>query len=111
MIDDKQQRALACRVLLATVGLERLWTRSGPTDEAFTLLAVGLPPLAANERVMLLATWAIWNGSGSITLAEIIDHLGSEALDVLCFLLMASKYGPEAVDDWLADHGRRVTAA
>jgi len=110
MIDDKQ-RALACRVLLATVGLERLWTRSGPTDEAFTLLAVGAASLAASERVMFLATWTMWNGSGSVTLAELVDHLEGEAIDVLCFLVMASKYGPEAIDDWLADYGRTVAAA
>jgi hypothetical protein len=55
---------------------------------------------------MLLAAWAFWNGSGGLTLAEVLEHLDSEPAEDLCFLLMAAKHGADNVDDWLEDQAR-----
>jgi hypothetical protein len=88
------------------VRLERLWTADGPTIEASELLQVDGEPLSSGERVMLLASWAFWNGSGGVTLAEVLERLDSAPAEALCFLVMAVKYGTDAVDDWLAEHER-----
>jgi hypothetical protein len=106
MFRDDEQRARACRALLATVRLERLWTTHGPTPEASELLQADRSPFSSGERVMLLASWAFWNGSGGVTLAEVLERLDPESAEPLCFLVMAVKYGTDAVDDWLAEHER-----
>ena len=106
MFRDDHQLARACRALLATVRLETLWNDHGPTLDATELLESNGGPLSSGERVVLLAAWAFWNGSGGLTLAEVIERLDGEPAEVLCFLVMASKYGADAVDDWLAEHER-----
>jgi hypothetical protein len=106
MLRDDLQLARACRALLATVRLNRLWPDAGPTPEASRLLQANGGPLSSGERVMLLAAWAFWNGSGGVTLAEILECLDAERAEALCFLVLASKYGGDAVDDWIAEHGR-----
>ena len=105
MFRDDRQLASACRALLSTAHLERLWTLHGPTAEASELLEANGGPLSSGERVMLLAAWAFWNGSGGATLAEVLE-LDSEPAEALCFLIMAAKYGADAVDDWIAEHAR-----
>ncbi len=106
MFRDDSQLASACRVLLAMVRLERLWNDHGPTSEATDLLEADGGPLSSGERVMLLAAWAFWNGAGGLTIAEVLERLDGESVEALCFLVMASKCGADAVDDWLAEHGR-----
>lgn len=106
MFRDDRQLASACRALLATARLERLWTLDGPTAEASELLEANGGPLSSGERVMLLAAWSFWNGSGGVTLAEVLERLDSEPTEALCFLVMAAKYGADAVDDWIAEHAR-----
>ena len=104
MFRDDPQLALACRTLLASVRLERLWTDQGPTAEATELLEADGGPLSSGERVMLLAAWACWNGSGGVTLADVLERLDAYHAEALCFLVLASKYGTDAVDDWLVEH-------
>jgi hypothetical protein len=106
MFRDDQQLARACRALLATVRLERLWDQRGPTSEASKLLEANGGPLSSGERVVLLAAWAFWNGSGGLTVAEVLERLDTEPAEALCFLVMASRYGADAVDDWLVEHAR-----
>jgi hypothetical protein len=106
MFRDDLQLARACRTLLATVRLGRLWTEYGPTAEARRLLDADGGPLSSGERVMLLAAWAFWNGSGGLTLADVLERLDVEPAEALCFLVLASKYGSDSVDDWIAEHTR-----
>ena len=106
MVRDDQQLALVCNTLLATVRLERLWTDQGPTAEATELLESDGGPLSSGERVMLLAAWAFWNGSGHVTLADVLERLDAGPAEALCFLVLASKYGADAVDDWLLEYTR-----
>jgi hypothetical protein len=111
MFRDDQQRLRACRALLATVRLDRLWTADGPTHEALELLEADGRPLSAAERVMFLAAWGFWNGSGGVTIVEVVERLDCEPAEALCFLMMASKYDADAVDDWLAEHERPEAAS
>jgi hypothetical protein len=41
-----------------------------------------------------------------VTPAEVLERLDSEPAEALCFLVMAAKYGADAVDDWIAQHAR-----
>jgi hypothetical protein len=104
MFRDDRQLALVCRILLKTARLERLWTSDGPTPEAAELLDADGGPLSSGERVVMLAAWAFWNGSGGVTLADVLERLDAAPAEALCFLVLASKYGADAIDDWLAEH-------
>jgi Ohr subfamily peroxiredoxin len=95
MLRDDQQLARACRALLATVRLEGLWTEDGPTPEASELLEADGGPLSSGERIVLLAAWTFWNGSGGLRLAEVLEQLDADPMEALCFLVMASKYGDD----------------
>ncbi len=98
---DEQQRSSACRALLATGGLERLWTADrGPTDEARRLLAeVPNPPFSAGHRVLFLAAWAFWTGERVPFRFD--EILGLPEAEPISKLTTATIYGPKAIDVWL----------
>jgi hypothetical protein len=104
MFCDDEQSARACRALLATVRLERLWTADGPTPHAIELLEADGGPLSSGERVVLLAAFAFWNGRGSLRLAEVVEVLDVEPSEAICSLVVAVKQGADAVAEWLADY-------
>jgi hypothetical protein len=104
MFRDDLQLAHACRALLGTVRLERLWDDNGPTLEASELLENKGAPLPLVERTVVLAAWTFWNRSGGLTLDDVVEHLDGDRAEPLCFLVMAMKYGADAIDDWLAEH-------
>lgn len=97
---DDQQRSAACRALLATGGLERLWTDRGPTAKARRLLTeTPDPPLSAGHRALFLAAWAFWTGE-RVPLG--FDELvGLAEAEPICKLTTATIYGPKAIDVWL----------
>ena len=82
--------ARGCAAILETVRLERLWTESGPTAEARALRETGGSSLTPRERALLLAAWAFWDGSGGVTLAEVISHMDFERAELVCFLVMCA---------------------
>ena len=88
---DDQRLARACRALLATVRLERLWTEDGPTLEAVRLLEADGGPLSSGQRIVLLAAWTFWDGSGGLTLAEVLEQFDADPMEALCFVVMASR--------------------
>jgi hypothetical protein len=91
MLRDDQQLARACRALLATVRLDRLWTEDGPTPEASRLLEADGAPLSSGQRAVLLAAWTFWNGSGGLKLAEILEQFDADPMEALCFLVTAAR--------------------
>ena len=101
---DDRQRARACGALLATVRLAHLWTPDGPTDEALRLLEANGGPLSSGERVVVLSAFALWNGSGGLTLAEILDVLDPARAEALCTLVVAVQRG--TVEEWLEAKAR-----
>jgi hypothetical protein len=106
MFRDDRQLSRVCRTLLATVRLAGLWTDRGPTPAAQALLEANGGPLSSGERVIFLAAWAFWNGSGGVTLAEVLERLDAGPAEALCFLVLASKYGADAVDDWIVENAQ-----
>ena len=72
MFRSDAQLARACRALCSRAGLGRLWTATGPTDEAIEIFEANGGPLSSGERVMLLAAWAFWNSAEKVTLADVV---------------------------------------
>ena len=101
MFRNDEQRAVVCLALLDRIGLQRLWTLRGPTEEAQRLLAENGGALSGGERVMLLVAWALWNGSGMLTLAELLQEMDGEHLAAVGTLLSSLSFGADGVDDWL----------
>ena len=104
MFRDDEQSARACRALMATARLEGLWTNEGPTLRAAELLDAGGGPLSSGERIVLLASFAFWNGRGGLRLADVIEFLDGSPSEAICSLVIAVKRGATAVDDWIAKH-------
>jgi hypothetical protein len=102
---DTRQQARACRALLATVRLERLWTFEGPTLEAQELLHANGGHLSSGEAVMLRAAFDFWSGDGACALTSMLhtlDHGRLEAIGSLALALSDPKDAYGAVDRWLA---------
>ena len=110
MLRSEAQMALVCQALCASLGLGRLWTSAGPTDEAVALLEAGGGPLSSGERIVLLSAWAVWNGEGDAKLADVIHRLDSRRLHELGTLLVAVGRGGAAIDAWISSMNRAGNA-
>lgn len=98
------QRARVCKVLLALAGSREQWTPHGPP-----LAARIVPPRDADPdaRRMLAACWALWNGSSTLSLDELLFS-SPRHLEAMGELLAAIARGPAAIDDWLARFEPRI---
>jgi hypothetical protein len=105
MFRDDAQLARCCRALMAQARMEKLWTVAGPTPHALELLDANGGPLSSGERIMLLVTFAFWNGRGELRFAEIVETLDVEPTGAVCLLLTAVKRGADQVDAWLDTYG------
>ena len=94
---DGPQRAHTCCRLLGLVGASDRWTSTGPTPEARAALDRSAGPDA--QRI-LAACWAIWDGSATLGLNELL-LLKPEHLEAVGELLAAMATGATAIDDWL----------
>jgi hypothetical protein len=110
MQDDRTAtRARACRLLLARVGLEHLWTDEGPTPAARNLLysisgSEGAGSKAfettAQHRLFLM-TWAIWGEWTEVRFSELFGF-DTAIFKAVASLLGAMAEGPDAVAGWTA---------
>jgi hypothetical protein len=99
---SEAQLARACRALCERVRLDEMWTEEGPTEAAIELMEKDGGPLSSGERVVLLASWAIWNGHDGARFADVIYRLDGRNLVALGTLLVAVAGGGAAIDAWLA---------
>jgi hypothetical protein len=104
---DDRQLALVCRALCTRAGVPDAWTPDGPAGVAFAVQE-GRDPLSSGQRVLVLVAWALWNGTGDLTIARLLDVLDGEHVRALAGLLVARVDGADAVDAWLRDHGPRL---
>lgn len=100
MFRDDRQRAAVCRAVCEQAGLH-LWTDDGPTERGKALLPQEGGPMSTGERIMFLAAWALWNGHGTVLLADVVDRLDEPNIECLGSLLVALAHGSDAVDEWL----------
>jgi hypothetical protein len=59
--------------------------------------------LSVGLDAVFRAAWAIWDGSGKLTLSEILLNLDSDYLEPLASLLLAISQGPNAVGLWISN--------
>ena len=59
-------------------------------------------PLSGDQKIMLLAAWALWNGAGRITLWAIVRRLKAHHLYTLGEVLQALAGGSYATEAWLS---------
>lgn len=102
MFRSDEQLARTCRALCSLAGLGSLWTLEGPSPRAMALLEADGGPLSSGERVVVLAAWNIWNGSGNVSLSDVVHRLDDRCLAALGSLLVAIAGGGSAIDRWLA---------
>lgn len=96
---DDEQRLRACRTLLAAGGVERLFTAHGPTREA-SALAEDASVLEPGPRALVRAAYALWKREPNALGFD--DLVGLPEAEPLFKLAIASAYGPDAIDAWLA---------
>jgi len=104
---DDGQRCRAIEALLGVAGMGHLWSSLGPTRAARRLREADELPV--DERVMLSAAWALWDGSGAIHVST-IDLLDERSAAALSELVIALGRGPVAVDAWLARYAEPAEA-
>ena len=101
MFRNSRQKSEVLQTLLESVSLDHLWTPNGPTDAALRYRDANGGPLSSGERIMLLATFDLWNGTGGLKFAEMPGPLDPRRAQKLLSLLSAMTYGSDAVDRWL----------
>jgi hypothetical protein len=99
---DKEQASAVIGVLLDREGLDGLWTRTGPSMRAATLIdRGGLSMYPREQRVVILAAFAIWGAEEDPYVLSLLDVLPLNRTARLRSLLTARAAGPAAVDRWL----------
>jgi len=107
---DDMTRARAIKALLASAGLGYLWSAEGPTNLARQ--PGTSEKLTLEERIMLSAAWALWDGSGTLRITDLVC-VDERWLDATVSLVMAFGTGQGAIEAWIAEHetptlGRRA---
>ncbi|MBC8132595.1 MAG: hypothetical protein H7X95_06410 [Deltaproteobacteria bacterium] len=123
-----QQLARACQVLLDLAGIagtggESLWTTRGPSKRASWLKGylhraaprgqqrhragdsfAGLPTdaLSQREKTMLLVAFDLWNGSGEVLLADVLNMTPRLVAAIASFMEAQCLEMPEAMAAWIA---------
>jgi hypothetical protein len=104
---DDVLRCRAIEALLGVAGMGDLWTSLGPTRRARACRTDA--DLPEDERVMLSAAWALWDGTGAIRVAS-IDRLDATWAAALTELVLAFGRGATEVEAWLERYGDRPGA-
>jgi hypothetical protein len=86
-----------CIALLGLVGAAGRWTSTGPTRDARVAPSRSVDP---DGHAMLSVCWAIWEGSSTLSLNELLQ-LSPPRLEAVGELLASIARGPAAIDDWL----------
>lgn len=105
MFQNDTQRCQAIRVLLSSLGLERMWTTTGPTDEACELLEQKGGYLSSGERLLLFVAFDMWNGDGHADFGKLLYSLDGARQRLVGELLVAmSAETNQTIDAWIARH-------
>ncbi len=104
MFRSDEQACKAFQAVLQTLHLEHLWTPQEPAPAALRYREYDGGLLSSGERIILLAVFDLWDGSGNLQFRELIDSLDETRTYVLLSLVAAITRGGEAVDQWLQMH-------
>ena len=103
MFSSESQLIRVCRAICSRARLAELWTSDGPTAQATDLLERDGGPLSSGERMVFLVAWSIWNGSGHVTVGDVLRQLDSVSLTMLGKLMLAAGQGGGAIDAWIVE--------
>jgi hypothetical protein len=70
MFRSDEQACKAFQAVLRTLYLEHLWTPKGPAPAALRYREYDGGLLSSGERIMLLAVFDLWDGSGNLEFAN-----------------------------------------
>lgn len=106
-----RERQAVCQTLMEVTGLPDLWGPDGPTEAAVELVRQNGGPLSPGERVMLLVSFALWEGHKALRFED-LGRLDPRNLRAVGSLLTAigrdAGLPPEVarshVGRWIADH-------
>ncbi len=102
MFRDDAQAFRAIRLLLARLGIEGLWSETGPTTNALRLRDERDAPLSADKRTLLLAAWSLWSPAAlGVALRDVVHGLDRGSCLALCSLIVACTSGTDAIDAWI----------
>jgi hypothetical protein len=107
MFRSERQQCDAIRALLSPLGLDYLWTQTGPTPKACAWLKSN--PLSSGESLLLRSAFDLWNGAGKVTLWDLQGTLDQSHCLRLFSLILAAGSGGVAVDKWIAANTVEVT--
>lgn len=130
---DGTQLARACRILLGLAGFDddTLWTEHGPSRRASWLKGylhrgdakaesqrsvrvrplVAVQALSRREKTTLLVAFDLWNGSGSVTLTEVLG-LPPRLVRAVAGLIEASAAdSPDDLRVWIERWSRPPSAS
>jgi|SRR5579862_1718988 len=99
---DDVQRARVCSAILGKTDLRGLWSESGPTEQARSLLLQGAKTLTTEKRTLFLLTWEIWREKTNLSFHD-LRSLSKKRLYLVGSLLVAMAKGADEVDVWLRD--------
>lgn len=100
MWKNDEQACRAIRRLLEGARLERLWTATGPTNEAVKSLKDG-GYLSSGEKLMLRIAFDFWNAHGQANFARMLEVLDRDRMRAVCTLAVALCEGPAAIEEWI----------
>lgn len=104
-IEDLEKRAAVCQAILQLVGLVEPWTAAGPGPGVVQLARARESDLPPAQRAGVLLAFALWNGEGGLTVADMVIWLDAEHLAAIGSLFVTASYGAEGIDGWLAEYG------
>lgn len=98
---NRRKLARVCQALLATCDLKSYWTDDGPAAAAVSAQN-GLIEISDAQRVVLEFAWTLWSGTEDLRMGDFVGQVGDESLVAVGTLFVASTYGQQGLDDWLA---------
>jgi hypothetical protein len=98
---DDAEACAAILTLLRRARLEDLWTPTGPTKTAISLLECDGGYLSSGERQMLMVAFDFWNGTGKATIAGLLATLDGDHLSDIGSLLVELSNDSPDIDRWI----------
>lgn len=87
--NERQQCAVIQKLLAPHPAIAGLWTSTGPTKLACTLLEQNGGPLSSGEILLLRVAFDIWNGHGKAEVGELLATLDEGNLRAVCDAIRA----------------------
>ena len=100
MFTDDSQKATVCMVLLGQMGLGKLFTAEGPTEEIEKHWENAGADLEGDARLIVLTAGALWTGQGGPKVDE-LRTLSPDRMVAVGSLMRCISAGPDMIDSWL----------